>query len=130
MCVTHCNECVISHPSSCIPGAYGNPSLSVWPSPDVTSGVFIAFTCSSHIGFGRYILIQEGNHLLWILDSQYQDNYSFQAMFVVDSFTPKHNGTFRCYGFFKNKRQVWSNSSDPLDLMVSGNVLTLFSFLR
>ncbi|XP_052015444.1 leukocyte immunoglobulin-like receptor subfamily B member 4A [Apodemus sylvaticus] len=103
-----------------VTGAYGNPNLSVWPSPDVTSGVFIAFMCSSHIGFGRYILIQEGkHHLLWILDSQYQDNYSFQAMFVVDSFTPKHNGTFRCYGFFKNKPQVWSNSSDPLDLMVS-----------
>ncbi|XP_052024822.1 leukocyte immunoglobulin-like receptor subfamily B member 4A [Apodemus sylvaticus] len=103
-----------------VTGAYGNPSLSVWPSPDVTSGVFRAFTCSSHIGFGRYILIQEGkHHLLWILDSQYQDNHSFQATFVVEAVTPKHNGTFRCYGFFKNKPQVWSNSSNPLDLVVS-----------
>ncbi|XP_076783839.1 leukocyte immunoglobulin-like receptor subfamily B member 4A isoform X1 [Arvicanthis niloticus] len=101
-------------------GAYENPSLSVWPSPDVTSGVPIAFNCSSSIGLGKFILIQEGKpNLTWILDSQHQANQLFYATFVLDAVTPNHNGTFRCYGFFRNDPQVWSQSSNPLDLMVS-----------
>ncbi|XP_028630876.1 leukocyte immunoglobulin-like receptor subfamily B member 4 isoform X2 [Grammomys surdaster] len=104
-------------------GAYENPSLSVWPSPDVTSGVPIAFNCSSSLGFGRFILIQEGKpNLSWILNSQYQANQTFYATFVLDAVTPNHNGTFRCYGYFRNEPQVWSKSSNPLDLMVSDPV--------
>ncbi|XP_028630874.1 leukocyte immunoglobulin-like receptor subfamily B member 4 [Grammomys surdaster] len=101
-------------------GAYENPSLSVWPSLDVTSGVSIAFKCSSSLGFGRFILIQEGKYnLSWTLDSKQNDSHSFYATFVLDAVTPNHNGTFRCYGYFRNEPQVWSKSSNPLDLMVS-----------
>ncbi|XP_076783519.1 leukocyte immunoglobulin-like receptor subfamily A member 6 [Arvicanthis niloticus] len=104
-------------------GAYENPSLSIWPSPDVTSGVPIAFNCSSSIRFGKFILIQEGNYnLSWIVYSQHQANQSFYATFVLDAVTPNHNGTFRCYGSFRNEPQIWSKSSNPLDLMVSDSV--------
>ncbi|XP_052023381.1 leukocyte immunoglobulin-like receptor subfamily B member 4A isoform X2 [Apodemus sylvaticus] len=103
-----------------VTGAHEKPSLSVWPSTNVTSGVSIAFTCSSCIGFGRFILIQEGKHQLsWTLDSQLQAYPPSHATFVQDAVTPNHNGTFRCYGFFRNAPHVWSKSSDPLDLMVS-----------
>ncbi|GAB1303398.1 Leukocyte immunoglobulin-like receptor subfamily B member 4B [Apodemus speciosus] len=101
-------------------GAYEKPSMSVWPSTNVTSGVSIAFTCSSYSGFGRLILIQEGkHHLSWTLDSQHKANQPSQATFVLDAVPPNHTGTFRCYGFLSNAPQVWSISSDPLDLMVS-----------
>lgn len=101
-------------------GAYTNPSLSVWPSSDVTSGVSIAFKCSSSMGFGRFILIQDGKDSFpWTLDSQRHDNQSFHATFVLDTVTPNHNGTFRCYGSFRNEPHLWSKSSDPLVLMVS-----------
>lgn len=76
--------------------------------------------CSSLLGFGRFILIQEGkSDLSWTMDSQKYVNQSFQSLFLLGSVTPKHNGTFRCYGYFKNLPQVWSKSSDPLDLLVS-----------
>ncbi|XP_038959789.1 leukocyte immunoglobulin like receptor B4 isoform X2 [Rattus norvegicus] len=101
-------------------GAYTNPSLSVWPSSDVTSGVSIAFKCSSSMGFGRFILIQDGkDSFRWTLDSQRHDNQPFHATFVLDTVTPNHNGTFRCYGSFRNEPHLWSKSSDPLVLMVS-----------
>ncbi|XP_021060931.1 leukocyte immunoglobulin-like receptor subfamily B member 4 isoform X2 [Mus pahari] len=101
-------------------GAYENPSLSVWPNKDVTSGISISFKCSSSKVFGRFILIQEGKHgLSWTLDSQHQANQSFHATFVLDAVTPNHKGTFRCYGFFRNEPQVWSKSSNSLDLMIS-----------
>lgn len=114
----------ISHTVPCILGAYENPSLSVYPSSNVTSGVSISFSCSSSIVFGRFILIQEGKHgLSWTLDSQHQANQPSYATFVLDAVTPNHNGTFRCYGFFRNEPQVWSKPSNSLDLMISGKHL-------
>ncbi|XP_052568517.1 leukocyte immunoglobulin-like receptor subfamily B member 4A isoform X2 [Peromyscus californicus insignis] len=101
-------------------GVFGKPSLSVWPSPAVTSGETITMQCSSSLGFGRFILIQEGkHHLPWTLDSQQSTNWEFRAHFVLDPVTTIHNGTFRCYGYYRNLPQVWSKSSDPLHLLVS-----------
>ena len=74
--------------------------------------------------FGRFILIQEGKHgLSWTLDSQHQANQPSYATFVLDAVTPNHNGTFRCYGYFRNEPQVWSKPSNSLDLMISGKHL-------
>ncbi|XP_037058067.1 leukocyte immunoglobulin-like receptor subfamily B member 4 isoform X4 [Peromyscus leucopus] len=101
-------------------GAYHKPSLSVWPGPAVTLGETITMQCSSLLGFGTFSLIQEGkHHLQWILDSQQSANREFQAHFVLDPVTTIHNGTFRCYGCFRNRPQVWSKSSDSLHLLVS-----------
>ncbi|XP_049988530.1 leukocyte immunoglobulin-like receptor subfamily B member 4A isoform X5 [Alexandromys fortis] len=103
-------------------GAYVQPSLSVMPSSAVTSGESITMQCSSSLGFDRFILIQEGIYnLSWTLNSQQHDKMSFQAHFVLGSVTANHNGTFRCYGYFKNVPQIWSTSSNPLDILVSGD---------
>lgn len=103
-----------------VTGAYEKPSLSVWPHLAVTSGESIIMQCSSLLGFGRFILIQEGNpNFSWTMDSQKHINQPFQSLFLLGSVTPKHNGTFRCYGYFRNLPQEWSKSSDPLDLLVS-----------
>ncbi|XP_037055469.1 leukocyte immunoglobulin-like receptor subfamily A member 5, partial [Peromyscus leucopus] len=103
--------------SPCILGVYPKPSLSVWPGPAVTSGETITMQCSSSLGFGRFILTQEGkHHHQWTLDSQQSANREFQAHFVLDPVTIIHNGTFRCYGCFRNHPQLWSKSSDPLHL--------------
>ncbi|CAO2627318.1 Leukocyte immunoglobulin-like receptor subfamily B member 4B [Lemmus lemmus] len=108
-------------------GAYVQPSLSVWPSPAVTSGESITMQCSSSLRFDRFILIQEGKHnLSWTLDSQQHAKMSFQARFVLGSVTANHNGTFRCYGHFKNVPQIWSTSSNPLDILVSVSWQLLF----
>ncbi|XP_076420616.1 leukocyte immunoglobulin-like receptor subfamily B member 4A [Peromyscus maniculatus bairdii] len=101
-------------------GAYDKPSLSVWPSSAVTSGETITMQCSSSLGFGRFILTQEGkHHLQWTLNSLQCANREFQAHFVLDPVTAIHNGTFRCYGYFRNHPQLWSKSSDSLHLLVS-----------
>ncbi|XP_057618790.1 leukocyte immunoglobulin-like receptor subfamily B member 4A isoform X2 [Chionomys nivalis] len=102
-------------------GAYDEPSLYVWPSPAVTSGECITMQCISSLGFDRFILIQEGKHKLSLtLDSQQLTEMLFQAHFVLGSVTANHNGTFRCYGCFMNNTQMWSTSSNPLDIQVSG----------
>ncbi|XP_075798505.1 leukocyte immunoglobulin-like receptor subfamily B member 4A [Microtus pennsylvanicus] len=101
-------------------GVYDKPSLSVWPSRAVTSGESITMQCSSSLRFDRFILIQERKHnFSWTLNSQQHAKMSFQAHFVLGSVTANHNGTFRCYGYFKIDPHVWSTSSNPINILVS-----------
>ncbi|OBS63706.1 hypothetical protein A6R68_07755, partial [Neotoma lepida] len=109
--------------SSTLQGYFSqSPSLrnNVDRFPAVTSGVSINMQCSSSLGFGRFILIREGKQNISLtMDSQQNGRMSFQAHFALDSVTANHNGTFRCYGYFRNDPQVWSNSSNPLEIFVS-----------
>ncbi|OBS82065.1 hypothetical protein A6R68_23943, partial [Neotoma lepida] len=122
----HC-DCVspcYSLPSSLLGIYYSKPSLSVLPSPVVTSGGNMTLQCVSWWRYEKFILTKDDQKFLSSLDSQYiHSTQQYQAFFSIDHVTPDHTGTFRCYGYYKNTPHLWSVPSDPLEIHISDHIL-------
>ncbi|KAL6091186.1 hypothetical protein STEG23_015436, partial [Scotinomys teguina] len=90
------------------------PTLSAWPSPLVPIGGRVTLKCQSHLGFEMFRLFKEdGVHIL-----EFQD-IIFQHSFDMHPVTMAHVGTYRCQGIDPTLRDVLSEISDPLLIIVT-----------
>ncbi|XP_070258041.1 leukocyte immunoglobulin-like receptor subfamily A member 6 [Myotis yumanensis] len=116
---------VCSHPSDplelLVPGESGKPSLLSQQGPIVASGQSLTLQCRSDVGYDRFALHKErGRDLPQSLVLQPQAGLS-QAHFPLDTVSSSHGGRYRCYGGY-NLSSAWSAPSDPLDILVAGQL--------
>ncbi|KAM7224858.1 hypothetical protein CapIbe_024052 [Capra ibex] len=103
-----------------ITGRSRKPSLSAHGGPMVRSGDNVTLVCSSKSAFDQFHLLREGENLGRLLTGGRGPRGALQAEFPLGPGTPAHSGVYRCYGSFTCCPYLWSDSSDPLFLSVTG----------
>ncbi|XP_059109724.1 leukocyte immunoglobulin-like receptor subfamily A member 5 [Peromyscus eremicus] len=104
-----------------VTGVHGKPTLSVFPSPVVTSGGNVTLQCVSSKGYNGFILTGEDLKFSRSQKAQLLHTGQSQALFPLISMTASKSGPFRCYGYYTNTSHVWSEASDPLEIHVSAS---------
>ncbi|XP_054319737.2 leukocyte immunoglobulin-like receptor subfamily A member 2 isoform X4 [Pongo pygmaeus] len=104
------------------------PSLSVQPGPVVAPGESLTLQCGSDVGYDRFVLYKEGERdFLQSPGPQPQAGLS-QANFTLGPVSHSHGGQYRCYGAH-NLSSEWSAPSDPLDILIAGQIYDRVSLL-
>ncbi|KAK2089143.1 Leukocyte immunoglobulin-like receptor sub A member 3 [Saguinus oedipus] len=104
-----------------VPGVSEKPSLSVQPGPVVAPGETLTLQCGSDVGYDRFALYKDwGPDLLQSPGQQLQAGLS-QANFTLSPVSRSHGGQYRCSGAH-NVSSEWSAPSDPLDVLISGQI--------
>ncbi|XP_054567311.1 leukocyte immunoglobulin-like receptor subfamily B member 3 isoform X2 [Eptesicus fuscus] len=105
-----------------VTGEYSAPSLSAPPSLVVASGENVSLSCSSNFTSGPFHLLKEGGadpprrmEAEWRIHTR-----RWWAIFPLGPVSTSHGGIYRCYGSSSSYLNVWSQPSDPLELVVSG----------
>nr|XP_035938234.1 leukocyte immunoglobulin-like receptor subfamily A member 6 isoform X5 [Halichoerus grypus] len=119
------NPQVWSYPSDplelLVSGALGRPSLLTQQGPVVTSGQSLTLQCRSDVGYDRFALSKEGARDPYqLLGRQPQAGLSGPD-FYLGPVRPSHGGRYTCYGG-RNVSSEWSAPSDPLDILVAGQL--------
>ncbi|XP_025841105.2 leukocyte immunoglobulin-like receptor subfamily B member 3 isoform X1 [Vulpes vulpes] len=104
-----------------VSGVLGKPSLLTQQGPVVTSGQNLTLQCLSDVSYDRFALSKEGtSDLLQLHGRQTEAGFS-GADFSLSPVRSSHGGQYTCYGGH-NLSSQWSAPSDPLDILVTGQL--------
>uniref|UniRef100_A0A2K5W8J9 Ig-like domain-containing protein n=1 Tax=Macaca fascicularis TaxID=9541 RepID=A0A2K5W8J9_MACFA len=104
-----------------VPGVSKKPSLSVQPGPVVAPGDKLTLQCGSDAGYYRFVLYKEGEREFLQRPGQQPQAGLSQANFTLGPVRVSHGGQYRCCGAH-NLSSEWSAPSDPLDILISGQI--------
>ncbi|XP_020015725.2 leukocyte immunoglobulin-like receptor subfamily A member 6 isoform X5 [Castor canadensis] len=104
-----------------ISGVSKKPSLLTQQGHVLDPGVTLTLQCRSDIGYDRFALSKEGEHDLPQRHGQQSQAGLSQANFLLGPVNSSHGGQYRCYGAH-NLSSEWSAPSDPLDILITGQL--------
>nr|XP_042126529.1 leukocyte immunoglobulin-like receptor subfamily B member 3 [Peromyscus maniculatus bairdii] len=105
-----------------VTGVYNKPTLSAMQNPVVNVTGSVTLSCTSSQRYDWFILTKNGQKFSIPQSSRHTHTGMFLAEFPVGPVTSTQRWRFRCYGYYTNNSQVWSEGSKVLELLVSGNL--------
>ncbi|CAH7408287.1 Kir3dl1 [Phodopus roborovskii] len=105
-----------------ISGIYRKPFLVVPHTPLVNSGEKLSLECHSEIMFDTFILTSQRKGIIKESFQHFAESHFgwSHANFSIRPVTPDHAGTYECYGSYNHTPYEWSESSDPVDIVITG----------
>ncbi|EGW09138.1 Leukocyte immunoglobulin-like receptor subfamily A member 1 [Cricetulus griseus] len=106
-----------------VTGIYSSKlTLSALPSLVVTPAWNVTLQCRSQQAYDRFILMKDDQIFSSAASLKNIHHGLSGARFRVGPGTPNQRWMFTCYGHYLSNSQVWSVSSNDLQLLVSGNL--------
>ncbi|XP_059109710.1 killer cell immunoglobulin-like receptor 3DL1 [Peromyscus eremicus] len=104
------------------PGIYRKPFLLALQTPLVNLGEKVTLECHSKIMFESFTLTSHEKGTIKDFLQLSAENHlgRSQANFKIGPVTPDHAGTYTCYGSYNHSPYEWSESSDPVDIKITG----------
>ncbi|XP_043849958.1 immunoglobulin superfamily member 1-like [Dromiciops gliroides] len=90
------------------------PSLSAWPRLEIASGANMMLLCWGPLWATRFVLWKEGDETILQTVDTTQDGAQFSLSYVI----PEHSGSYRCSYQLDTNGSVWTQHSEPLELIV------------
>ncbi|XP_012498830.1 PREDICTED: leukocyte immunoglobulin-like receptor subfamily A member 6 isoform X1 [Propithecus coquereli] len=119
------NPWVLAGPSDLlellVSGSSRKPSLLSPQGPVLALGQNLILQCRSDVGYDRFALSQEGGRGLPQRPGRQPQAGLTQAEFPLGPVSHSHGGQYRCYGGH-NLSSKWSAPSDPLDILIAGQI--------
>ncbi|XP_074075960.1 immunoglobulin superfamily member 1-like isoform X2 [Macrotis lagotis] len=99
--------------------ALPRPSLLSRPGSEMASGADVTLLCQGPSWAIRFLLYKEGDGK----NLRSMDTIQDGAQFFLTHVTPQDSGNYICSYQFSNNGSLWTQHSDPLQIIVRGSVL-------
>ncbi|XP_059109637.1 killer cell immunoglobulin-like receptor 3DL1 [Peromyscus eremicus] len=105
-----------------ISGIYKKPFLLALQTSLVKAGEKVTLKCHSEIMFDNFILTSHRKKIIKASFELSAESHlgGSHANFSIGPVTPDHAGTYTCYGSYNHTPYEWSESSDPVDIKITG----------
>ncbi|KAB0339600.1 hypothetical protein FD754_023800 [Muntiacus muntjak] len=105
-----------------VTGVFTKPAISANPGPVVQAGGHVTIRCHSPLLLDKFILHQENSTGHFQRHRETFTGGHAAADFSIGPTTSGSEGTYRCYDSLSRSPFEWSAPSDPVDIVITGDL--------